>query len=83
MSGAMARRARWLGTLVLAVAALSVAGAPDALDQGAVASYAPAGPVTLSPKQIFLLLFLMLGPIKILVTIATMREIIRAGARSP
>lgn len=81
MSGAMARRARWLGTLVLAVAALSVAGAPDALGQGAVAQYAPAGPVTLSPKQIFLLLFLMLGPIKILVPFSSMARDLDATAR--
>lgn len=76
----MPRRAPWLPWLVVATL-LAAAAAPDALAQAPATPDPADGQMRLSPKQIFLLLFLMLGPIKILVPFSSMARDMDATAR--
>jgi multiple antibiotic resistance protein len=81
MNHAAPGQARWRLGLALGVAIAIVAGATDAFAQAPAAQHATYGAIRLSPKQVFLLLFLMLGPIKILVPFRSMSRGLDAPAR--
>lgn len=77
----MTPRAALAGWPALAILAVLLALAPDALAQGAPPQPPAEAKIGLNPKQIFLLLFLMLGPIKILMPFQTMARDLDAAAR--